>query len=188
MALAPACGAGGHPAAPAPDAARVDPTLGALPTGDTVARVEVPRYLGTWYEIASIPKGFQARCAGTTATYGAVDADTISVVNRCRVGGLDGAPVEIAGEADVVDAASRARLEVRFGLFGSAPYWIVDLAEPQGDAPYAWAVVSTPGRDALWFLARTPQIDPARYDAVIARLQARGFEPGRMRRTAQPGA
>jgi hypothetical protein len=43
-----------------------------------------------------------------------------------------------------------------------------------------------PDRSALWILARTPALSAARYDALIERLTARGFEPARLRRTAQP--
>jgi len=166
-------------------AAQDDPTIGAVPAEDTVARVEVGQYVGLWYEIASIPMGFQRNCAATTATYAVVDATTVSVLNRCRNGGLDGDPVEIMGTARVVDAVSNARLEVDFG-FARAPYWIVDLAVAAGDEAYPWAIVSNPDRSALWILSRTAQMPAARYDALIARLTARGYQPERLRQTVQP--
>ena len=40
-----------------------------LPPLQTVAKVDLQRYLGTWYEIASFPQSFQKGCTGTTATY-----------------------------------------------------------------------------------------------------------------------
>lgn len=175
-----------EPAAPAPTPTptAADPTLGPPPAGDTVDRVEVAQYVGTWYEIATIPQGFQARCAATTATYEPLDAASVSVWNRCRLDTVDGAPIEIRGTARVVEPASNARLEVDFG-FARAPYWIVDLGVASSGEPYPWAVVSNPDRSALWILARTPKIPDARYQALIDRLTARGFEPARLRRTAQ---
>lgn len=172
--------------AAAVDAAAVDdPTIGPAPAADTVARVEVGQYVGLWYEIASIPMGFQRNCAATTATYAVVDATTVSVLNRCRNGGLDGNEVEIMGTARVVDPVTNARLEVDFG-FALAPYWIVDLGLAAGAAPYPWAIVSNPDRSALWILSRTPQMPAARYDALIARLTQRGYQPERLRTTVQP--
>lgn len=162
-----------------------DRTLGEPPAGDTVDRVEVGQYVGTWYEIASIPMGFQASCTATTATYAVVSPQTVSVVNRCRWGSLQGNPLEITGTATVVEPVSNARLEVDFG-FALAPYWIVDLGVAVGDEPYPWAVVSNPDRSALWLLSRTPKISAARFDAVVGRLADRGFEPERMLRTEQP--
>jgi lipocalin len=46
--------------------------------------------------------------------------------------------------------------------------------------------VSTPGRKSLWILSREPVMPKDRYDAIVARLEARGFAPERMNRTAQP--
>ncbi len=175
-----------EPPRPIPAAAAIDPTLGPRPSGDTVAQVDVARYVGTWYETATIPQGFQARCAATTATYAPIDATTVSVWNRCRLDAVDGELIEIRGSARVVDP-SNARLEVDFG-FARAPYWIVDLGVAPPGEPYPWAVVSNPDRSALWILARTPELPAARYDALIERLTVRGFEPARLRRTAQPVA
>ena len=33
----------------------------------TVASVDVPRYMGTWYEIAKYPNWFQTKCASNTS-------------------------------------------------------------------------------------------------------------------------
>ena len=174
--------------ASAPDAPEAgDPTLGALPAGDTVERVEVDRYLGAWFEVASIPQGFQARCAATTATYGAVDATTISVRNACRLDTLDGEPVQIDGMATVVDPESNARLEVDFG-FGRAPYWIVDLASAPAGEPYPWAIVSVPGGSSLWILSRTARMPDGRYEALLERLRARSYATDQLALTLQPDA
>lgn len=156
-----------------------------LPAGETVDFVEVGRYVGTWYEIASIPMGFQASCYATTATYEVIDESTVSVLNRCNWGKLDGNPLQIEGTATVVEPISNAQLEVDFG-FTKAPYWIVDLGNAPEGTPYPWAVVSNPSRDALWLLARTPRIPEARFDTIIDRLEQRGFAPARMLRTTQP--
>ncbi|MFH1814955.1 MAG: lipocalin family protein [Pseudomonadota bacterium] len=38
------------------------------------------------------------------------------------------------------------------------------------------AAVSEPGRDNLWRLSKTPRVDPARYQALLERLAAKGFD------------
>jgi lipocalin len=40
-----------------------------LPPLATVSRVDLDRYLGTWYEIARLPNRFEKGCVGTTAFY-----------------------------------------------------------------------------------------------------------------------
>jgi lipocalin len=59
-----------------------------LPPLDAVPKVNLERYLGTWYEIASYPQRFQEGCTGTTATYTLRSDGEIDVLNKCRKGRL----------------------------------------------------------------------------------------------------
>ncbi|MBL8921432.1 MAG: lipocalin family protein [Myxococcaceae bacterium] len=151
-----------------------------LPPLKTVERVELTRYLGTWYEIASFPQSFQKGCTATTANYALREDGEIDVTNRCRKGALDGPESVATGRARVVDPKSNARLEVSFFRPFWGPYWVIDL-EPD----YAFAVVGHPGRDFLWILSRTPTLEPTVYDGILQRLQAQGYETGRLVKTAQ---
>ena len=85
-----------------------------LPPLQTVQSVDLQRYLGTWYEIASFPQSFQRGCTGTTATYSLKDDGEIEVLNRCRKGSLTGEETTATGRARVVDTETNARLEVSF--------------------------------------------------------------------------
>jgi apolipoprotein D and lipocalin family protein len=159
-----------------------DPTLGVMPAGETVEYVDVSRYVGLWYEIASIPMGFQASCFNTTARYERIDDASVSVHNECNWGKPDATPLAIDGKATVTDPTTNAKLQVDFG-FNQAPYWIVDLGEADASKPYPWAAVSNDTRDSLWILARTETIPETRYQAIYERLDVRGFDPARMQRT-----
>ncbi len=152
-----------------------------LPEPRTVAHVDLQRYLGTWYEIASFPQRFQRGCTATTASYSLRADGDIEVVNRCRDGAIDGPERSARGRARVVDRASNAKLEVSFFRPFWGAYWIVDLG-----SEYEYAVVGHPSRDYLWILSRTPAMDPAVYDGIVARLRAQGYETGRLVRTVQP--
>lgn len=152
-----------------------------LPPLETVEHVELSRYLGTWYEIASYPQRFQAGCTATTATYSLRDDGTIDVLNRCRKGGLDGKLDEAKGRARVVDEVTNAKLEVSFFRPFWGDYWIIDL-DSEG---YRYAVVGHPGRDYLWILSREPQLDPAVYEGILARLEEQRYDTSRLVRTLQ---
>jgi apolipoprotein D and lipocalin family protein len=154
-----------------------------LPPLQTVAHVDLSRYVGTWYEIAHFPQSFQRGCTGTTATYTLRKDGDVDVLNRCRKGSLDGKEKSALGRARVVDRATNAKLEVSFFRPFWGDYWIIDLA---GD--YSYAVVGHPGRDYLWILARTPTMADATLQSIVARLQAQGYETSRLVRTLQwPG-
>ena len=154
-----------------------------LPVLQTAGQVELSRYLGTWYEIASFPQSFQRGCTSTTANYSLREDGQIDVLNRCRKGALDG-PEDVArGLARVVDRTTSAKLEVSFFRPFWGAYWIIDLG-----ANYEYAVVGHPSRDYLWILSRTPTIDPELYEAIVRRIAAQGYQTDRLVRTAQPGA
>lgn len=156
------------------DSAADPPTFRAYAAdGRSVDALDPERYLGLWYEIATTPSFIQANCHGTTAEYGLVDADTVSVYNRCRLGSLAGEPTEIRGTADFVDETF-ARLRVDFGFGAPAPYDVVELDGAAGGAPYRFAAVSSAGAQ-LWILARSPAMDPSLYDTLVARLTAQGL-------------
>ncbi len=153
-----------------------------LPPLQTVPKVELSRYLGTWYEIAAFPQWFQEGCTGTTATYETRDDGDIDVTNRCRLQTLDG-ELEVAnGVARVVDQKSNAKLEVSFFQPFWGAYWIIELAPD-----YSYVVVGHPGRDYLWILSRTPTMPPAVYEGIVDRLKAQNYPLDRLKVTQQPG-
>ena len=152
-----------------------------LPPLETVAKVDLGRYLGTWYEIASFPQKFQRGCTGSIATYSSRSDGMIDVVNRCRKDSLDGEEKIAKGRARVIDPVTNAKLEVSFFRPFWGDYWIVDLG-----ASYDYAVVGHPSRDYLWILCRTRTMDGAVYDGILARLRGQGYEVERLQRTLQP--
>ena len=151
-----------------------------LPPLQTVAHVDLDRYSGTWFEIASFPQRFQKGCTATQATYTKREDGQIGVRNRCNKGGLNGPESSVEGRARVVDKATNAKLEVSFFWPFWGDYWVIDLG-----ADYEFAVVGHPGRDYLWILSRTPVLPAATYDAILARIVAQGYDLSRLQRTLQ---
>jgi apolipoprotein D and lipocalin family protein len=147
-----------------------------------VENVDLDRYLGRWYEIASFPQRFQKGCTATAANYSKLENGRIRVVNECRNETLDGELRQVEGEAWVVDPAKTlAKLRVQFFWPFSGAYWIIDL-----DPQYRWAVVGHPSREYLWVLSRSRRMDDAVYTALIDRIVAKGYDSDRLQRTAQP--
>ena len=153
--------------------------LGLAPPA-TVPSLDLNRYLGTWYEIASFPQSFQEGCVATTATYSLREDGDVRVFNRCRDLRLDGPERTATGRARLSPHPSGARLKVSFFWPFWGDYWVLELGED-----YEYAVVGDPSRDYLWILSRTPTLDEATYEAIVARLTAQGYEIERLRRTPQ---
>ncbi|MFZ6654785.1 lipocalin family protein [Undibacterium sp. TJN19] len=152
----------------------------------TIAALDVPRYMGTWYEIAKFENRFQKKCVGfTSATYSALPDDKVQVVNRCQ--GSSGEAIEAIGEARQVGNSSSPKLKVRFApaflsflpmVWGD--YWVIDL-----DKDYQLAAVSEAKREFLWILSRTKKVDKQKYDALVTRLVAQGLDVSKLVLTKQ---
>jgi len=146
-----------------------------------VERVELDRYLGTWYEIARYPAPFQEGCTATTATYTLRDDGDIRVMNRCHVDSPSGELREAEGHARVVDETTGAKLEVTFFWPFWGDYWVLAL-----DEDYRWSLVGEPRRRYLWILSRTPVMPRETYDAILEKLPGLGYDPGKLIVTEHP--
>jgi apolipoprotein D and lipocalin family protein len=146
----------------------------------TVPFVDLNRYAGTWYEIASYPQRFQKGCHCTTAEYTYSPKGYILVENRCNRDAINGKPSYIKGKAYIQKNSGNAKLKVQFFWPFRAKYWIVDLADD-----YSYAVVSHPNRKYLWILSRTPSMDEFTYDQILAQLNEKGFDLSLLKRTVQ---
>lgn len=149
-----------------------------LPPLQTVSHVDLSRYMGRWYEIASFPQWFQKGCVATTATYTLREDGDVTVLNECRDKTPDGKERNAKGKAWVVDSKSNAKLKVRFFWPFSGNYWIIDLGEK-----YDYAVVGHPNRKYLWILSRTPQMDPLLYGEILERLKKQHYDVTRLVKT-----
>ena len=147
---------------------------------EVVSTVDLSRYVGRWYEIARLPNRFEKKCADSvTATYALRPDGKIEVVNRCRKS--SGEYTTAKGKAKIVDKKTNAKLKVTFFWPFYGDYWILDLG-----ANYEYAVVGDPGREYLWILSRTSQIEETLYRQLLAKMAARGFKTETMIRTSQP--
>ncbi len=152
----------------------------ALPALNTVKYVEINRYLGKWYEIASFYQRFQKGCVASTATYTLREDGDIDVLNECRLKTFDGKLKQAKGKAQVEDKVTNAKLRVSFFWPFWGKYWIIDLGKD-----YEYAVVGHPTREYLWILSRTPKMDETVLNGILERLKAQHYDLSKLNRTPQ---
>lgn len=153
---------------------------------ETIASLDVARYMGSWYEIARYPNWFQKKCiSGARADYSLMGDGHVRVINRCLSAG--GELSEAIGVARQIGTSTSPRLEVRFAPawlsflpFVWGDYWIVEL-----DDNYQLVAVSEPKREYLWILSRTPKVDPVRYNTLLTSLRQKGFDLHQLEVTQQ---
>lgn len=151
-----------------------------------IAALDLPRYMGAWFEVAKYPNRFQRQCVrNTTAEYAQQGDGSVRVTNRCVT--AQGETIEAIGQARQIGAATSPKLEVRFApawlsflpmVWGD--YWVIDL-----DEGYNLVAIGEPQRHFLWVLSRMPQVGPQAYEALLARLAQQGFDTSRLERTPQ---
>ncbi|PIS30086.1 MAG: hypothetical protein COT43_02495 [Candidatus Marinimicrobia bacterium CG08_land_8_20_14_0_20_45_22] len=145
-----------------------------------VSKVNLQRYLGKWYEIATIPQRFQKGCVCVVAEYTPKADGTIMVDNSCHKKTPDGKFSRVVGKAKVVPGANNAKLRVSFFRPFWGDYWIVEL-----DPDYQWAVVSNSKGSTCWILSRTRQMDDALYADLVERCRTKGIDVSRLLKTLQ---
>lgn len=153
----------------------------APPPVEPLPSLDVPSYMGTWYQVAWFPNRFQKQCVSDTAASYRRLEQGIEVVNRCRT--ADGSLESVTGLARPADAELRgdtlfpARLEVSFlpawlrWVPAWGDYWVIRLAD---DGRYA--VVSEGTKQYLWVLSRTPALSAADETEIRSFLGEQGFD------------
>jgi apolipoprotein D and lipocalin family protein len=143
----------------------------------TVARVDLERYMGKWYEIASFPAWFQRDCFCTTAEY-ELSGDHVWVKNSCRKGSSIGELDVATAKAFAVAGSNNARLKVQFFWPFKGDYWIIAL-----DDNYRYAMVGHPGKEYLWILSRTPEMPEDVYRSMVETARGKGYDVTKLKKT-----
>lgn len=142
---------------------------------DVVPGFELPRYMGTWYEIGRLPLRFERGCHDVTAHYSLRGDGTVRVVNRC---GRGGRLSEVQGRAWPRDASQPARLTVQFRWPFRGDYEVLWV-----DPDYRAAAVGTRDRRHAWILSREPTLDDRTWALCRDLLREQGFDTRRLIRT-----
>ncbi len=143
-----------------------------LQTGDipAVNKLDINRYLGTWYEIIRLDHPFERGLENVTATYELKEDGDIRVINR-------GWDVEDKEWSEAEGKAWRpepdkepGKFQVSFFLWFSSLYKVIKL-----DDDYQWAMVTSSSKEYLWILSREPELPDSTYNMLINFAKENGF-------------
>ncbi|XP_015872929.3 temperature-induced lipocalin-1 [Ziziphus jujuba] len=153
---------------------------------EVVKGLDLKRYMGRWYEIASFPSMFQPKNGvNTRATYTLREDGTVNVLNETWSDGKRGS---IEGSAYKADPSSdEAKLKVKFYVPPFLPiipvtgdYWVLYI-----DDEYQYAVVGQPSRRYLWILSRYNHIDDETYNQLVRKAENQGYDVSKLHKTPQ---
>ncbi|MES3025874.1 MAG: lipocalin family protein [Pseudomonadota bacterium] len=142
---------------------------------DPVANFETAKYLGKWYEIARLDHSFERGLSQVTAEYSLAEDGGLKVVNR-GYKAEDSKWKDAVGKAYFVDKPDVGYLKVSFfGPFYGA-YVVFDLDREN----YSYSLVSGPDKSYLWLLSRTPVMDKATQQRLVAKAQSLGYDTSKL--------
>ncbi|XP_054822159.1 temperature-induced lipocalin-1-like [Prosopis cineraria] len=153
---------------------------------NVVEGLDLGRYMGRWYEIASFPSRNQPKNGqDTRATYTLNNDGTVHVLNETWSDGKRG---YIEGTAFKADPKSdEAKLKVKFYVPPFLPiipvvgdYWVLYI-----DDDYQYALIGQPSRRYLWILCRKPHMDEEIYNQLVEKAKEVGYDVSKLHKTPQ---
>ena len=150
------------------------------PPMPAVDHVDLPRYMGKWYVVASIPTPLETRAYDAVETYTLMPDGRVGIRFSFHEGGFDGPRKSYDSTGRILDAATNAVWGVQFIWPFEADYRVIYLAQD-----YSLTVIGRERRDYAWIMSRSPQLPQADYDRMVTLLADYGYEPAQLRRVPQ---
>ncbi len=142
----------------------------------TVNHVDLNRFAGKWYVIASIPTFIEKEAYNAIESYRLAEDGTVETTFTFNKGGLDGPLKTYHPRGYVRDKESNAVWGMQFIWPFKAEYRIIYLSED-----YSETVIGRTKRDYVWIMARRPSISEDTYQRIIEFIQAQGYDPAKLR-------
>lgn len=145
----------------------------------TVQPVDLPRFMGRWYVIASIPTFLEKDAYGAIESYELNADGTVATTFTFRKGSLDG-PLKSMKPRGTVRATTNATWSMQFVWPFKAEYLIAYV-----DSQYSVTIVARNKRDFVWIMARTPELSASAYQELEDRVGSLGYDLSKLRRVPQ---
>ena len=151
-----------------------------LPPIKPVSHVDLPRFMGNWYVIATIPTRFEKTAYNALEVYTLKTNGDVATSFHFRDGSFDGEKKDIHSTGIVKHGSGNAVWGVQVFWPMKAQYIVAWLKDD-----YSQVIVARDARDYTWVMARTPTIPQADYDALLERVKALGYPMEKIRKVPQ---
>ena len=145
-----------------------------------VPHVDLERFMGPWYVIASIPTFVDRESFNAIESYELDKDGTVSTTFTFRKGSENGPKRTYRPRGFVKPDGSNALWGMQFIWPIKADYQIVYL-----DEDYTKVIVAREKRDLVWIMARTPHISEDEYQDLVRRIVEMGYSKSELRLTPQ---
>lgn len=136
----------------------------------TVEKVDLNRFMGDWYVIASIPTFIEKDAFNAIESYQLDDDGTVATTFKFNKGSLDGPLKQYNPRGFIRDKHSNAVWDMQFVWPFKAEYRIIFLSED-----YSQTVIGRTKRDYVWIMAREKTIPADEYEEILKFLQEQNY-------------
>lgn len=143
----------------------------------TVEEVDLKRFMGDWYVIASIPTFIEKEAFNAVESYRLDDDGTVATTFTFNKGSYDGPVKEYNPRGFIRDKDSNAVWGMQFVWPFKAEYRIIYLKED-----YTQTVIGRSKRDYVWIMARDNSIPDADFERITNFLRNQGYNTTKLRR------
>jgi apolipoprotein D and lipocalin family protein len=146
----------------------------------TVEHVDLDRFMGPWFVIASIPTFIEKDAYNGVESYRLAEDGTVETTFTFNKGNFDGPVKTYRPRGFIRDTDSNAVWDMQFIWPFKAEYRIVYLNDT-----YTQTVIGRTKRDYVWIMAREPSIPPDDYNRILQFIQGQGYDISMIQKVPQ---
>jgi apolipoprotein D and lipocalin family protein len=146
----------------------------------TATVVDLERFMGDWYVIATIPTFIEMNAYNAMESYRLAGDGIVATTFSFREGGFEGEHKTYRPTGYVLDRESNAIWGMQFIWPIQADYRIIFV-----DDSYSQTVIGRTARDYVWLMARTPQLSEADYQRFLRLIADEGYDVSKVRKVPQ---
>lgn len=140
-------------------------------TVPVVPSLDLQRFMGPWYVIGVIPTFLERDIYNAIESYELAPDGTIRTTFTFNKGAFDGPAKRMQPRGFVIEGTHNAVWGMQFVWPIKAEFVISHV-----DADYTETIIARSARDYVWIMARTPTIDDTRYEGLVAKVKAMGYD------------
>jgi apolipoprotein D and lipocalin family protein len=145
-----------------------------------VPSVDLERFMGDWYVIASIPTVFEKEAFNALESYRLDPDGFVATTFTYNKGSFDGPLKTYTSRGFVRSGSANAVWGMQFVWPFKAEYRIIFL-----DRDYSQTVIGRSKRDYAWIMARAPAISDADYARMLDLLRYHGYDISQVQKVPQ---
>ena len=145
---------------------------------DTVENINIKKFMGEWYVIASVPTFLDKDAVNPIETYIYNDKGYIDTKFTFYKDSFNSKKKMYHSKAFIKDDKKKSEWKMQFFWPLRFSYLIIDLADD-----YSYTVISVPNKKYIWIMARTSKLDEKIYNNILKNLERKKYDISKIQKS-----